>query len=943
MSDSSARTKAELLHDIRRLQERVDLLESKTSDHQYTMQLLRDSERKSRAWLEHSPVCTKIVDLDFNLQYMNTAGVVDLHIDDIEAYYGKPYPFEFYPQSFRNQMTGSLKRVKETGEIITQEAPVVDIDGNELWYQSTLVPVSNEGQIEYITVVSINTTERKQVEIALREREQQLSEAQRIAGLASWKWDLQRDSAIVDGEHDRVFGTEPGYFNENAWEQFNKLVHPDDRVRISESFEHSINNKLPSEHEYRVIRPDGIERILVDCLEVVCDENGTVTYVIGTSQDITERKQAEGALRESEARFHLIFDNVALGFGLLALDGRYISVNQAFADMVGYSPDELANMNVADVTYLEDRNETAQLIQRLFEGEIPYLDFEKRYLKKSGEIVWGRVFANVIRDVSGNPLYIVGISEDLTARKQADQALQEREEQYRTLVGNIPGAVYRCELDSDWTVYFISETIEEITGYPASDFIEHKRTYAGVIHPDDQQRVEDDVFKAVGQNEPYILEYRIMDSKGGVRWVYEQGQAIFGADGEALWLDGVILDLTARKQAEQLLIDAKEQAEEANQAKSQFLSRMSHELRTPLNSILGFAQLFKNNDGGLTLEKQHQYSGIMMDSGWHLLSLVDDVLDLASIEANKLELVMGTINTAAIIQECVDTMLPLAQDRNIALDYTTNVNCEGCSVKADTLRLKQVLLNLLSNAIKYNREAGSVSVTCEQTDSGHGRITVTDTGSGIPEADQEALFEPFSRLYLNTYAPQGTGIGLSLSKHLIELMGGSIGVESQCGKGSTFWVELELDQQTASECDMKEPIAPVSRDKDPGELHHTLLYVEDSPSHIQLLQAIVDTIPNIRLLTAHTPQLGLELAAAHRPDLILLDICLPGMDGFEVLSKLQEHEVLCDTPVIAMSSNAMPQEVEKGLRAGFRRYFTKPVKVTEFKKAVNELLVDGAI
>lgn len=415
---------------------------------------------------------------------------------------------------------------------------------------------------------------------------------------------------------------------------------------------------------------------------------------------------------------------------------------------------------------------------------------------------------------------------------------------------------------------------------------------------------------------------------------------LIGGDGKCIGIASLAQDITAQHDAEKKIIAAKEEAELANAAKSQFLSRMSHELRTPLNAILGFGQLLEEDDGSLNLETRKQYTKTMMNSGWHLLNLVEDVLDLASIEANKLELSMDTINTVAIIHECVNTMLPLAQDRNITLENTEYLNCDGCSVKADALRLKQVLLNLISNAVKYNREGGSVSVTCEKMDTSCGRICVTDTGTGISKENQDALFEPFSRLYLDTYALKGTGIGLSITKHLTELMGGSIGMDSQPGKGSTFWIELELDQQTGSECEAK---VSVAKDESATEQCYTLLYVEDSPSHIQLLQAIVDTIPNISFLTAHTPLLGLELAAAHNPDLIILDICLPGMDGYKVLSKLQEHETLRDTPVIAMSSNAMPHEVEKGLRAGFRRYLTKPIKVTEFKKAINELLVDSAI
>ena len=227
--------------------------------------------------------------------------------------------------------------------------------------------------------------------------------------------------------------------------------------------------------------------------------------------------------------------------------------------------------------------------------------------------------------------------------------------------------------------------------------------------------------------------------------------------------------------------------------------------------------------------------------------------------------------------------------------------------KIETNIVKYPINVSYDNAIKYNRDGGSVTINCQQTDASHGRITVTDTGHGIATEDQTTIFEPFSRLYLNTYAAQGTGIGLAITKQLIELMGGSIGIESQPGIGSAFWVELDLADETESECEAETPDDQDARRETNKGQQHTLLYVEDSPSHIQLLEAIVRKMPDIRLLTAHTPKLGLELAQTHKPDMIILDICLPGMDGYEVLGKLQEHETLRYTPVIAISANAMPR------------------------------------
>ena len=400
-----------------------------------------------------------------------------------------------------------------------------------------------------------------------------------------------------------------------------------------------------------------------------------------------------------------------------------------------------------------------------------------------------------------------------------------------------------------------------------------------------------------------------------------------------------LVDITDKKKVEQELLQAKEQSEEANRAKSQFLSCMSHELRTPLHAILGFAQILEINRNNTLDQADKNAVKEILSGGWHLLEIVNDLLDMSAIEANKVELNIGAVELAGHFQECTDAIRPLAEQREINLSSMVTA-CEDIYVRADPVRLKQVLLNLLSNALKYNRQKGSVTLSCEEVGSDTIRIVVADTGLGIAEEDLPRLFEPFSRLYLRTHdVEEGTGIGLTIAKQLVERMGGQLGVDSKVGEGSRFWIELPRSHGSGQELPVNGS-ANTSTAACEAE-KKTVLYVEDSPSHIHLVETLVKGMPGLKLLTAPTPELGLELALAHQPDLIVLDICLPGMSGFEVLQTLRGNAATAAIPVIAVSANAMPADIEKGLQAGFQRYLTKPLNIEEFSEAIDALLQTG--
>jgi signal transduction histidine kinase/CheY-like chemotaxis protein len=413
---------------------------------------------------------------------------------------------------------------------------------------------------------------------------------------------------------------------------------------------------------------------------------------------------------------------------------------------------------------------------------------------------------------------------------------------------------------------------------------------------------------------------------------------LFDEDGRLYAVGGISTDISNRSRAEAAVRQAKDEAERANRAKSEFLSRMSHELRTPLNSILGFGQLLEMDEE--LDETAAESVARIVTAGRHLLTLINEVLDISRIEAGAQTTSIEPVHVCDPLVEALELVRPLAQEREIAIvkDFHDGLYR---FVLADYQRLKQVLLNVLSNALKYNRRGGVVQVSFRATDDGRLRFRIADSGPGMRAEDVEKIFVPFERLDADKTDAEGTGLGLTLSRSLIEAMGGTIGVERTApGEGTTFFVELELTDERQVELEPEptpaepRPSPALSAGLETG----TVAYIEDNLSNLDLVQRLLERVGSIKLIPAMQGRLGIELAVRHQPDLILLDLHLPDIDGGDVLERLQRDERTRQIPVIVLSADATPSQIQRLEQRGARAYLTKPLDVPQFLDAVRHAL-----
>jgi PAS domain S-box-containing protein len=558
--------------------------------------------------------------------------------------------------------------------------------------------------------------------------------------------------------------------------------------------------------------------------------------------------------------------------------------------------------------------------------------YELTYIRKDGSRFPAIVSVTALRDAQDAIIGYLLIGTDNSARKQVEEQLRWTEQSFRLMVESVTDYAI-VMLDPEGLVVSWNAGAQRIKGYTADDIV--GQPLSRFYLPADVEAGLPARDLAVATAEGRLEDEGWRSRKDGSKfWANVVFTAIRDEDGNLRGFAKLTRDLTERRKVEADLTDAIAAAEKANLAKSDFLSSMSHELRTPLNAILGFGQLMESDTPPPSAAQQANI-GQILHAGWYLLQLINEILDLAMIESGKLSLSVEPMSMGDVMHECRQMIEPQAQKRGITMTFPA-ADCPFY-VKADRTRVKQILINLFSNSIKYNTRGGTVVVECTAVSPDRIRVSVADSGAGLSTDKLSQLFQPFNRLGQQASTEEGTGIGLVVTKRLVELMGGTIGVESTVGVGSTFWFELgsiDIPDVVADACAGPSRHASAAQDT----VLRTLLYVEDNPANLHLVQQLVARRPDMRLFSAEDGETGIALARSVQPDVILMDIHLPGISGIEALGILRDDPATAHIPVIALSANAIPRDMKKGLEAGFCRYLTKPIKVVDFMEALDEAL-----
>ncbi|MCC6545634.1 PAS domain-containing protein [Candidatus Sumerlaeota bacterium] len=637
-------------------------------------------------------------------------------------------------------------------------------------------------------------------------------------------------------------------------------------------------------------------------------------------------QQRDQAIHESEMRLRGIVDHSPALIYIKDMDGRFIMINRDWSGLFGLSPSDILGKRDYEVWPAHIAAQYRENDFKVIQSGQP-MQFEETTLENDGEHHYFSV-KFLLRHPNGIPFALCGISTDVTARKKAEEQARVDKERLEFALGGAGMGAWHWELGEGGAT--MSSRAREIMGYPAQGDISMEET-AKIILPEDLEAMLAALRESVRNHTPFSSEYRIIHGKSrDLRWIASKGLAYYDSDGKPIRVEGIVWDITDRKNTEAILAQSRDLATSANRAKSEFLSRMSHELRTPLNSVLGFAQLLQLENLGPSNAENVRH---IIKGGKHLLHLIDEVLDISRIEVGNLSLSLEPVLLGELLNESIDFLRPLAARQSITLLCEVADDDPPC-VLADRQRLKQVLINLISNAIKYNRDGGQVRATVSSIGHQTFRVEVTDTGIGISPALQKRLFTPFDRLGAEQSNVEGTGLGLALSNRLLIAMNSSLHLKSAVGKGSTFFFDLPRTEEQVH----KPKTQGLSVHPDSPDGHNSrILYIEDNISNVRLMERILASQrPGVQLTNATQGHKGYELAKRDKPNLVLLDMNLPDAHGSEIITLLRRDRDTEGIPVVVVSADATSAQIDRLLAMGANAYISKPYEISEFLHIIDK-------
>lgn len=816
-------------------------------------------------------------------------------------------------------------------------------DGSITWLEANKLPLRNlAGEIVGVLGTYQDITERKQVEIELQTLTDRLTLALQVGAYGVWEWDLI-NCPIWNERMYEIYGLQ-NVGEPVRYQDWRVLVHPEDLPMLEAQLKTILRDGLSLNSEFRVYRMDGELRWISSIAQSYCDEQGNPLRVVGINQDITERKQVEIELKALTERLTLALQ--AGDFGTWDWDG----VNEVNWDERMYAIYGMEDLRERAIyptwrnsLHPDDQDRIEALLHAAFRGEADY-DTEFRILRPNGELRWIQAIAKVQVNSQGQPIRMVGMNQDITDRKRVEQELYGSRAKLQRLVDDIGDNFLIFSHDGEIVTY-VSGGFEAIFGMPAEQIL--GKSWATAIN-----WLPDSLAAAIPQLNQMIatktntqkLEMLFTHPSGSIRTIRVVQHPVWDKGGNLLAIEGVVEDITDQKIAEAELRRTNAELERATRLKDEFLANMSHELRTPLNAILGMAEGLQDDVFGVINETQRKALKTIESSAMHLLSLINDILDVAKIESGQIKVECALVSVDLLCSSSLTFVKQQALNKQIQLK--TQIQPRLPDIFVDEIRIRQVLLNLLTNAVKFTNEGGTVTLSAafvpgETLETpGHLHIAVTDTGIGIASEHIPKLFKPFVQIdgALNR-KHMGTGLGLALVKQIVELHGGQVGLTSELGVGSCFTVDLPYLPQdlAASQPTAIAPELPQMDGVPSLNQAPLILLAEDNPANMLTLSSYLGA-KGYRFIFANNGQEAVAMALSDRPDVILMDIQMPGMDGLEAIRRIRQQEGPRPIPIIALTALVMKGDREQCLEAGANHYFSKPVKIKQLDLAIRELL-----